>query len=290
MNKISVFFADSKPFSQLVGLALFLLLGFFAVVALQLVLPTPAPVTPEAVRVNLLWQGGSQLLLFLLPSLAFAWLFHGRAVDFLKMDLRGRKWLLALVALVVLLLLMPINDWLAYWNKMWQVGPLEPILRKQSEAAAELTEQLLSSDLVGDLLLQLLVVALLPAVCEEMFFRGCLQQTMCRWFGNGHVAVVVASLVFSLAHGDIYGLVPRFVLGVLLGYCFMLSGSLLVNVCVHFFNNAIVVAAYFLYHRRLILLDPSEPLFFSWPLTIVCGVAALLLFMVYFAQKRQKRR
>ena len=124
----------------------------------------------------------------------------------------------------------------------------------------------------------------LPAVCEEFFFRGAFQQILQRWFGNMHVAVVATSVVFAVAHGDVYGLMPRFILGLLLGYLFTLSGSIVVNICAHFFNNTMVVLLYYLFRRQQIYLDPTEPLFFSWSTTIICGLTALMLFILYFTK------
>ncbi len=274
---------------QLGGLCFFMLAGFVLTVAIQLLAPPPAAEGPSAVRLNLLWQACTQVCIFLVPSIAFAWLFHGNAARYLCADFHGRKWVLGLIAMVVLLLLTPLNDWLTYWNEQWQMGQWEELLRGQWRKYGELTQKLLSLDSWPDLLLQLLVVALLPAVCEEVFFRGALQQVLQRWLGNKHIAVLVTALLFALAHGDVYGLVPRFGLGVLLGYLFALSGSIVVNVCTHFFNNAMVVILYWLYHQQTIFFDPSEPYLFPWVTTTVCTLAAMMLFLVYFAKFRQKR-
>ncbi len=263
--------------------------GFILMVALQLVVSVPQPVDASSIRFYLLWQGISQLVMFLLPTLVFAWLFQEGPVRYLHVDLHGCKWFLGFVAVVILLLLMPFIDWVTYWNEQWQLGPMEEFFRQMTQKTELLTQQLLSLDSPGDLLLQLLVVALLPAICEEVFFRGGIQQILHRWFGNVHVAVVVAALIFSLSHGDLYGVVTRFVLGLMLGYFFAFSGSIVVNVCAHFFNNAIVVVLYYLYHRQLVFLDPSDSQFFSWSTTIICGLAALMLFLVYFTKILPKK-
>ena len=149
--------------------------------------------------------------------------------------------------------------------------------------------EMLSLTNPADLLLQIFVVALVPAVCEELFFRGALQQLLQEWFRNAHVAVIVASLIFSLVHGDIYGFVPRFFLGVLLGYLFLQSGSLLVNVCAHFFNNALIVVLFFLYNKGEISTSPDIPLQMSWFTTLVCTLSAVALFALYFAKKSPKK-
>ena len=287
MKTLSFFFRDTKPFPQLVGLFFLFLLGFILATGLQMLLPVGYG-SPAAVRLSLLVQGVAQLLLFFLPAFLFVALYKGNVASYLHLDFNGRKWLLAGVAVVIFLLLVPINDWITWWNDQWNLGPLEEEMRKLSNASKATIEKMLSLSTVGDLLLQLFVVAFIPAVCEELFFRGALQQTLRQWFGNIHVAIFVTALVFSLAHGDPYGLVPRFVLGLLLGYLFYLSGSLLVNICAHFFNNALIVVLYYLYHKDLFAFSPDSPLLMPCLTTLLCTLAATALFILYFLKKDKK--
>ena len=284
MKTISLFFRDTKPFPQLVGLFFLFLLGFILATGIQMLLPVGYD-SPAAIRLGLILQSVAQLLLFCLPAVLFVALYKGRMAPYLRLDFSGRKWLLAGVAMVIFLLLVPINDWITWWNDQWNLGPLEDTMRKMSDTSKHTIEKMLSLTSFGDLLLQLFVIALVPAVCEELFFRGALQQTISQWFGNTHGAIVATALIFSLAHGDLYGLVPRFVLGLLLGYLFCLSGSILVNVCAHFFNNALVVLLYFFYHKGVLASSPDSPLSVPWFTTLLCTLAAVVLFGLYFVKK-----
>ena len=288
MNNLSLFFRDSKPISQLLGLFFLLLLGFILSMGLQLLSPADFD-SPAGIRMSLLLQCLSQLLVFFTPAVLFVILFKGDTCQYLQLDFHGSKWGLALVAMVIFFLLTPVNDWLTWWNEQWDFGSMEETLRRLSDTSKEAVVKMLSLTSVGDLLLQLFVVALIPAVCEELFFRGALQQIFHQCFGNKHVAIFVTALVFTLAHGDMYGLVPRFVLGLLLGYLFVLSGSIIVNICAHFFNNAIVVVLFFLYHKGVIAFDPSMPLGATWLTTLLCTLAAAALFGLYFIGKGPKR-
>ena len=146
----------------------------------------------------------------------FSMLFYDSASPFLKLHFRAEHWKLSLVAVVILLLLVPLNDWITWWNDQWNMGGLEAEMRKMTQMSKDMVGKMLSLTSPSDLVLQILVVAFIPAVCEELFFRGALQQLLQEWFRNAHVAVIVASLIFSLFHGDIYGFVPRFFLGVCL--------------------------------------------------------------------------
>lgn len=288
MKNISVFFKDTKPLAQLVGLFFLFVIGLIIAGGIQLLFPMGTD-SPTAIRGQLVMQACSQLLMFFLPAWLFGVLYHGNALSYHKVVSGGKIWLLGLIAQVIFLLLAPLNDTLTWWNNGWNFGAWETGLRHYADAANGTVEALLSLTTTGDLLLQLLVVALIPALCEELFFRGAIQQTLQRWFGNAHVAIVATALLFSLAHGDAYGLIPRFLLGLILGYLFFLSGSMIVNVCAHFFNNFLVVAMYYLYHIGVLSQSPAEPLLMPWGTVVMCTLVAIMLFAVYFLKKPSKQ-
>jgi membrane protease YdiL (CAAX protease family) len=89
------------------------------------------------------------------------------------------------------------------------------------------------------------VIALIPAIGEELLFRGVIQGSIFK-NTNIHVAVLLTSIIFSAFHLQFYGFLPRMVLGILLGYSLAWSGSLWLPVLIHFINNgAAVVFAWF---------------------------------------------
>ncbi|MDY5969245.1 MAG: CPBP family intramembrane glutamic endopeptidase, partial [Bacteroidales bacterium] len=124
-------------------------------------------------------------------------------------------------------------------------------------------------------------------VCEELFFRGALQTTLARALRSPHWAILITSVVFSLAHGDIFGFVPRVVMGLALGYLFHYGGSLLVNVCAHFLNNSIIVVFYYLYYRGNFSINPSESIGFPGWLVAATAVLSVVAFALIFVIKRK---
>ena len=288
MKKVSMFFENAKPFSQLVGLFFLLLVGMIMAGGVQALIPIEGEGAGQ-IRMMLVVQAVSQLLMFLIPVLIFAGLFHPGIGSYLKLKGKG-SWRLALISMVMVVLLMPLNDVLTWWNEGWQFGPIEESMRRMSEMEKEMLEKMVSLTTVGELVLQLVIIALVPAVCEELFFRGGVQQILSGWFKNRHVAVIVAALVFSLAHGDMYGAVPRFVMGLLLGYLFAYSGSMVVNISAHFFNNAAIVVMYYLYNRGELSMSPTEPLLMPWYVVVMCTVAVGILFVVYFLKNSSKEQ
>jgi len=97
----------------------------------------------------------------------------------------------------------------------------------------------------------LLVIAVIPALGEEVLFRGVLQNIFQKSFGHTqpHAAIWLAAFVFSAIHLQFYGLVPRMLLGALFGYLYVWSGNLWYPIVAHFANNSITLLAIFLYHQ-----------------------------------------
>lgn len=89
--------------------------------------------------------------------------------------------------------------------------------------------------------LNILCMAIIPAVCEEIFFRGFLQTIATDVFKNVHVAVIVIAAVFSILHGDIFNFFPRFALGILLGYIFVFTKNICFSILAHLLHNFFAV-------------------------------------------------
>lgn len=94
----------------------------------------------------------------------------------------------------------------------------------------------------GDFLLALIVMALLPAICEETLFRGGLQNFLARATKRPWLSIIIVSLIFSAAHFSFYGFLYRLFLGIVLGLLFHYSGKLWLSILGHFLNNALVLA------------------------------------------------
>ena len=123
--------------------------------------------------------------------------------------------------------------------------------------AATVTEKMLKVDTFGGLLLNLLVIALIPAVGEELTFRGVLQQGLVRRMKSPHLAIILSAAIFSFIHFQFYGFLPRMFLGILLGYMFYITKSLWTSITMHFVNNGTAVVLYYLNNKGIIDIDPE---------------------------------
>ena len=194
---------------------------------------------------------------FLLPPILCAWLWDEEHKPFrwLKMDVPV-QWQNILLAVVIMVCAVPGINLLADLNSRVELPKslefIEQILKSQEEAAAALTERFLQADNIGGLLLNIGLMALLPALSEELSFRGTLQQIISK-DQNGkeqstkvHLAIWITAFIFSAIHMQFYGFVPRMLLGAMFGYVFVWSGSLWVPITMHFVNNGLAVLVYFL--------------------------------------------
>jgi membrane protease YdiL (CAAX protease family) len=136
--------------------------------------------------------------------------------------------------------------------------PLPDWAKSIDQATTALNVGLIFTPDVSDMLLNMLIIALIPAVSEELLFRGYLQRVLCSWIKKPHVAIFISAIIFSALHIQFEGFIPRFLLGALFGYLFHWSGSLWLPVTAHFTNNAATVYAYFYAARSNIDVEALE--------------------------------
>jgi membrane protease YdiL (CAAX protease family) len=134
------------------------------------------------------------------------------------------------------------------------------------------------------------VIALLPAIGEELVFRGMLQPELFRATGNHHAAIWISAIIFSAFHMQFFGFVPRLLLGALFGYLYVWSANLLIPMIAHFVNNGFSVLMMYLYQKGIITVDMESPEAAPWPMvigfTIVFGFL-LFYFKKYYETKNQ---
>lgn len=227
------------------------------------------------------------VLLFLVPVMIVANVFYRDSKrEFYCYDLSSRKWLLALAGVAAYALLMPFIDWLGVWNNHWNFGQMFSMMSEEyDQMITGIIKKAADAGFIG-LLLMILSLAVLPAICEELFFRVGLQQLLGKWFKNDHFAVVLTALIFSFVHLDMSGFLVRFVMGLALGYVFLYSRSLVSNVMLHFLNNAVAtISMYVAFRNGTSLADMEQPWMLHWLPTALCTIAALVLFWYCFVRK-----
>ena len=220
-------------------------------------------------------QGLSSIFMFVVPPIVYYYITRKtnqmQALGFRKMK---RPWLFLIVGLFLMFLALPVTEQLTHWNEAMKLGPafsrLEEYIKMLEESTEAALEKMLNADTFGGLLLNLLIIALIPAVGEELTFRGVLQQSLTRKM-NPHLAIILSAAIFSFIHFQFYGFLPRMFLGMLLGYMFYISGSLWPSILMHFVNNGTVVVLYYLNNKGIINVDMEN--FFGESMNVLLVIA-----------------
>ena len=186
-----------------------------------------------------------------------------------------------LVALLVSAFLSWINDLI----------PISENLRARFEKLEDeynlQVEAILGLNSTAEYILALIIMAFLPAICEESLFRGGLQNFLTRLTGRYWLSIIVVSIIFSAAHFSYFGFLSRLFLGMLLGLIFHYSRNLWLCIVAHFINNAIAISVLYYYKRQgQSLNDAIEDSGSTW-----LGVFAvpLLIGLVYLFYKTSQR-
>ncbi len=186
----------------------------------------------------------SSLGLFLLPAIGMALFCDAspRHYLFLHKVNDERVWLLVLASMF--LIAAPIN-FIAMLNQQMELptfmAPVEQWMRSQEDLAQQLTQNMIGDGTPQLLAINLIVMALCPAITEEFFFRGALQRLIGKWNSNPHFVIWSAAILFSAFHLQFYGFIPRMLLGAYLGFLLLWTRSIWIPVFAHFINNATAV-------------------------------------------------
>lgn len=240
-----------SSWSQLFFLCLFSFCGLVIAAFLSLLIGT-ATGSLESLDFMKVMQVVQVSLIFLMPSLLCAYLFHKSAPRFLKIN-KAIDGKFLLLSILLIFAIQPLIAFTGYYNSQLtlpeSMAGLERIMKMMEEQTQMLIEKMLTTNSVIILLVNLFVIAITAGVTEEFFFRGSLQQTIKKICKNGHVAVWVTAFIFSFIHLQFYGFVPRLLLGALLGYIFLWSGNLWIAVIVHAINNTIGILIFHFFYN-----------------------------------------
>ncbi len=197
----------------------------------------------------------SSILIFILPPFIFSLLVSSNKKEYLKID-KSFPLLFILIIPVLMIATLPLINIMAEINAKMALPDflhgVEQWMKKAEEDAEVMTEAFLKMNSFGSMIFNLVMIALIPAFGEELLFRGVVQKLFSNWTKNSHWGILIAAAVFSAMHGQFYGFLPRMVLGALLGYLLLWSGSLWLPVFAHFINNGAAVVVSYLIQRGTI--------------------------------------
>ncbi len=221
-------------------------------------------------------QAIGSIAMFGLSTWICAWLF----VKEFKTNfstIKNKRWIIW--AIIIPIASIPLNDLLQIWNNNLHFNGEETFRQIQAISEAE-SKRLLTTDSFSGFLAVSFVLALLPAIVEELFFRGVIQNFFKELCKNTFVAILLTSAFFSLLHFEIFAFLPRFVLSIFLGYLFVYSKNLIIPIICHFINNFGVCLFYFLSSKEIISSQDSTT-FSQQPLLIISSLF-IIVFIIFF--------
>lgn len=259
------------------------------------------PIAHNSTGSLLLFQALQSFGLFIVPALLVGYLWGNERLSVTGFRLPGTGYgrpgagreLLSLLCVAIILTAIPLINCLVACNEAIRLpeawSAVEQMMQQMEQQAAALLKSFMD---YGDgawwaLLLNLVVLAILPAIGEELAFRGVLQGLIMGdrpSVARRHVAVWVTAFVFSFIHFQFYGFIPRMLLGALLGYVMLWSGHIGYSMLMHATNNALSVIIYYLgtyvwsfTQDEMDALGTGD----TWWLTVVCTLLMAVLVYVF---------
>ena len=231
------------------------------------------------------------VFVFVLPVVFLSRYWYKNPVSELSINkFPSAQQVLLVVALIISV--QPFVNLTAYLNEQIQFPSafknIEKLFREYELRAEKMTADFLAVKTWGGYLVNLMLIALIPAVSEELFFRGAVQNIFSEKFQK-HTSVWITAAIFSLIHFQMYGFFSRMILGAILGYLLVWSKTLWLPVIAHFVNNALGVTAGFLRQdnpisvQRIDDLGKADTFIFG----ILSGIISLFVLWIIYHLSRK---
>lgn len=296
-------FRDTKPFSQLIFSAFVILVCFILFMAFSMLIAIPVfginsmlsmpgfseIDNPETIIMLKYFQTIQAVGLFIIPPFILGYLFHGKSKEYLYLN-KSLNSLSLILVLALMIFAGPFINLVGELNHnmifpQWLSG-VEQWMKETEENAAIITEAFLNVQSYGGLAFNIFMIALLPAIGEELLFRGVIQRIFTKMTQNYHWGIWISAILFSAMHVQFYGFIPRVLLGAIFGYLLVWSGSMWLPIVGHFLNNAIAVVAMFLINNKMI--SPEfEEIGSTSDSYYIAGLSLGLVILVMLFIKRQ---
>jgi membrane protease YdiL (CAAX protease family) len=298
-----------KPFSQLMFCAITTLAVFFVSQLVTALIAVPFfgfskvatllngvnMTDPESISMLKFFQVSQTIGLFILPSFIVAYLIFDDTLHSLQL-MKASGTVPSVLTIGLIFALNPFINLLGEFNSgmhfpEWLSG-MEQWMRNAEDSAAKLTEVFLETDQIQVLLFNLVMVAVLPALGEELLFRGVIQKILIGLTKNNHAGIWLSAALFSALHMQFFGFFPRMILGAVFGYLLVWSGSLWLPVLAHFVNNAGAVIALYLIDKGMIgpVIEDFGARPGTWGYAISGFVIGLILLLIIRQQTGDRKR
>jgi membrane protease YdiL (CAAX protease family) len=275
MDSLKFQFNSFSTFIKLLFLIILSVLGAFVVSVLGVIMGFPFYGNDiisvfmgkfdlnNSIHISLLkyLQTLTHLGIFIAPAYIYSVWFEDGFGNFYLFK-RPKLWLVVLIGCFTMILMVPFVNFLGDINLQLtlpeRLKSIEQLMRNSEDRVELIVNKFMSQKSWIAFMVNILMIAIVPAIGEELIFRGIVMRNFNKWFKNIHVAIFISAFIFSAFHMQFYSFLPRFFLGIVLGYMFVWSGSLVLPILAHFVNNAGAVIVSFLYANGLIKQDMNS--------------------------------
>ncbi|MEQ6120811.1 CPBP family intramembrane glutamic endopeptidase [Reichenbachiella sp. MALMAid0571] len=226
----------------------------------------------------------TSLSAFVLVPLYFIWQYEDRMFQlYFRFD--NINPVAALTTSLLVLAFMVVNSVFIEWNMNIEFPEsIATIAREMEDRGKVLTDYFTDFDTIPYFLFSIIVIAIVPAIGEELLFRGVIQRQVLRISGNVHVAVWLAAIFFSTFHFQFFGFVPRMLLGALFGYLFVYSGNLVYSIIAHFVNNGFTLLMIYLHQNDMVSYDIENTETVPLESVGIFAIIGAVLFVYFYKQ------
>ncbi|MCO6461445.1 MAG: CPBP family intramembrane metalloprotease [Saprospiraceae bacterium] len=228
------------------------------------------------------------LFVFIVPALVTMYIFKRQTGHSVFHFLPEVNWNATLMGVLILISAYPLVQYSSELNKLI---PLPDVLHHMEDQTEKLVKLWLDNDSMWILVVNILLIALVPAISEELIFRGYIQTILGRLIHHKHITVWVTAIIFSAIHMQFEGFIPRVILGLVLGYLMMWSGNIAYPMIAHFVNNAVQVILQFLMRNDASGMDSVDNYSVPIWLVFISTVILMLLttvFQSYFTKNKKR--
>ena len=208
---------------------------------------------PENAHIAILFQFISTFLFMAVPSFVFARILNKHPFRFIGFNsaISGKQ---VFIVIGIVLVCIMLSGALSKLNEMIPISKdLQKYFQSKEEEYDKVVIGMAQMKTVTRYIVSLIIIALMPAIFEEMLFRGALQPIMISLTKNVFIGILITSILFSAMHGSYYGFLPRLALGIIIGYVYYLSKNLWLSAITHFLYNAFGVTQMYVMSREGLL-------------------------------------
>ena len=247
---------------------------------------------PDNVNIIKFFQIIQSTGIFLIPPFLIGYLFENNSFKYLS--IKNKPKLLPIIFTgITMIAAIPLINFLASINAQMKLpeflSGLENWMKYSEQEAQKIGDAFINVSTFNGFMVNILMIAIIPAFGEEFLFRGVIQRIFKDWTKNIHWAIFITALLFSAMHMQFFGFIPRFLMGVFLGYLFAWSGSIWLPITAHFINNCFaVVFSYLLFTKKISInldtLGSSSDTIIYLIFSII--ITSSLIFLIYKTQRR----